>query len=199
MKVQEELKNQAAETEAVLALAIYCLPLFCFFLTVFIIHYFCLFLLCPYWFSFVSASLLCLLGPIHSLFPQLFLVSSFVQSLSQDISESLCAFVYTVFSPDQLSESFPLWGDFLTSQMVKNLPPVQETWVWSLGQDNPPEKGMATHSSLLAWKIPWTEEPGRLQSMVLQRVRHDWATNISLWYWCAIMVVLVFTHCDLVV
>ena len=112
MKVQEELKNQAAETEAVLALATCCLPLFCFFLTVFIIHHFCLFLLCPYWFSFVSASLLCLLGPIHSLFPQLFFVSSFVQSLSHDISESLCAFVYTVFSPDQLSESFPLWGDF---------------------------------------------------------------------------------------
>ena len=53
--------------------------------------------------------------------------------------------------------------------MVKNLPAVWETWVRSLGQDNPLEKGMATHSSILAWRIPWTEEPGKLQSMGLQR------------------------------
>ena len=96
-----------------------------------------------------------------------------MQSLSHDISESLCIFVYAVFSSHQLSESFPLGGTSLMSQMVKNLPAVQETWVRSLGQDNPLEKGMATHSSLLAWKIPWTEEPGRLQSMELQRVRHN--------------------------
>ena len=48
--------------------------------------------------------------------------------------------------------------------MVKNLPAVQETWVQSLGWDDPLEKGMATHSSILAWRIPWTEEPGGLQS-----------------------------------
>ena len=59
------------------------------------------------------------------------------------------------------------------AQMVKNLPAVQENWVQSLGQENPLEKGMATHSSILAWRIPWTDEPGRLQSMGLQRVRHD--------------------------
>ena len=53
----------------------------------------------------------------------------------------------------------------LVAQMVKNLPAVQETWVWSLGLKDPLEKGMATHSSILAWRIPWTEEPGRLQSM----------------------------------
>ena len=53
------------------------------------------------------------------------------------------------------------------------LPEVWETWVRSLGQDNPLEKGMATHSSILAWRIPWTEEPGKLQSMGLQRVRHN--------------------------
>ena len=47
---------------------------------------------------------------------------------------------------------------------MKNLPAMQETWVQSLGQEDPLEKGMATHSSILAWKIPWTEEPGRLQS-----------------------------------
>ena len=63
------------------------------------------------------------------------------------------------------------------AQMVKNLPTVQETWVRSLGQEGPLEKGMATHSSVLAWRIPWTEEPGRLQSLGLQTVRHDWATN----------------------
>ena len=59
------------------------------------------------------------------------------------------------------------------AQTVKNLPAVQEMWVQSLGQEDPLEKGIATHSSTLAWRIPWTEEPGRLQSMGLQRVGHD--------------------------
>ena len=63
--------------------------------------------------------------------------------------------------------------DFPVAQMVKNLPAVQETGVRSLGQEDPLEKGMATHSSILAWRIPWAEEPGRLQSMGLQRVGHD--------------------------
>ena len=62
--------------------------------------------------------------------------------------------------------------------MVKNLPAVQETWVQSLGQEDPLENGMATHSSTLAWRIPWREEPGRLQSMGSQRVGHDWATSL---------------------
>ena len=57
--------------------------------------------------------------------------------------------------------------------MVKNLPAVQETRVQSLGQEDPLEKEMATHSSILAWKIPWTEEPGRLQSMGSERVGHN--------------------------
>ena len=57
--------------------------------------------------------------------------------------------------------------------MVKHLPAMQETWVQSLGWEDPLEKEMATHSSPLAWEIPWTEEPGRLQSMGLQRVGHD--------------------------
>ena len=80
------------------------------------------------------------------------------------------------------------------------LPTRRETWVQSLGQEDLLEKEMATHSSILAWKIPWTEEPGRLQSVGLQRVRHDWATSLlprahicqsGLWlntiprlYWC---------------
>ena len=57
--------------------------------------------------------------------------------------------------------------------MVKHLPTMQETWVQSLGQEDLLEKEMAAHSSILAWKIPWMEEPGRLQFMGLQRVGHD--------------------------
>ena len=68
----------------------------------------------------------------------------------------------------------------LVDQMVKSLTAVRETQVWSLGQEDPLEKEMATHSSILAWKSPWMEEPGRLQSMGLHRVRHSWATSLSL-------------------
>ena len=64
-------------------------------------------------------------------------------------------------------------GDCRVAQMVKRLPTMQETQVQSLGREDPLEKEMATHSSTLAWKIPWTEEPRRLQSMGSQRVRHD--------------------------
>ena len=59
--------------------------------------------------------------------------------------------------------------------MVKNLPAVLESQVRSLGWEDPLEEGMATHSSILAWRIPWTEEPSRLQSMGSQRVGHDWS------------------------
>ena len=61
----------------------------------------------------------------------------------------------------------------LVAQMVKNLLAMQETQVRSLGREDPLEKEMAAHSSTIAWKIPWTEEPGRLQSMGSQRVGHD--------------------------
>ena len=61
----------------------------------------------------------------------------------------------------------------LVAQMVKSLPAVRETQVRSLGWGDPLEKEMATHSSILAWKIPWMEEPGRLQSLGSQRVRHN--------------------------
>ena len=57
--------------------------------------------------------------------------------------------------------------------MVNNLPAMKETWVQSLGQEDPLEKGMATHFSILAWRIPWKEEAGRLQSIGSQRVGHD--------------------------
>ena len=69
------------------------------------------------------------------------------------------------------------------AQMVNNLPAMQETWIWFLGQEDPLEKGMTTHSSLLAWEIPWTEQPGGLQSMGSQRVRHNWATNTLMDIW----------------
>ena len=76
---------------------------------------------------------------------------------------------------DILKEGLSLMG-----QTIKNLPTMQETWVWSLGWEDPLEKEMAAHSSILAWRIPCTEEPGRLQSMGSQRVRHDWKTKT---YW----------------
>ena len=67
----------------------------------------------------------------------------------------------------------------LVAQMVKHLPAMQETWVQSLGWEASLEKETATHSSTLAWKIPWTEEAGRLQSMGSQKVGCDWATSLS--------------------
>ena len=66
----------------------------------------------------------------------------------------------------------------LVAQLVKNMPAMPETWVPSLGWEDPLEKEMATHSSILAWKIPWAEELGRLQSMGSQRVGGDRAPNI---------------------
>ena len=72
-----------------------------------------------------------------------------------------------------------IFGAALVAQMVKNLPTMQETWVQSLGQEDSLEEGMATHSSILAWKISWTEEPGGLQSMRLsQRVGHDFSRDL---------------------
>ena len=65
------------------------------------------------------------------------------------------------------------WWASLVALLVKNLPALQETRVQPRGQEDPLEKEMATHSSILAWRIPWTEEPGRLQSMGSQRVRHN--------------------------
>jgi len=70
---------------------------------------------------------------------------------------------------------FNIFRTSLVAQMVKNLLAMQETWVQSLGWEVPLEKEMATYSSILAWRIPWAEEPGGLQSVVLQRVGHDWS------------------------
>ena len=84
--------------------------------------------------------------------------------------------------------------DFPVAQTVKNLPVMQETRVWSLGWEDPLEKVMATHSSILAWRISWTEEPGRLQSLELQRVGHDWTTDTFNFYWCGASAHLFGSH-----
>ena len=75
-------------------------------------------------------------------------------------------------------------------QMVKNLPTVQETQLKSMGQKDPVYKGMATHSSILTWRIPWTEETDSLQSMGLQRVGQDWATHT----FTSLSLCLTFSH-----
>ena len=81
--------------------------------------------------------------------------------------------------PRFLANAISKEGASLVTQMVKHLPAMQETWVQSLGREDPLEKEMATHYSTIAWKIPWTEEPGRLQFMGLQRTGHDWATSLT--------------------
>ena len=89
------------------------------------------------------------------------------QSCLRWISSNLSVTVW-VFLP---------WAS-LVAQTVKHLPTMRGTRVRSLGRGDPLEGEMATHSSILAWRIPWTEDPGRLQSMGSQRVRHDWATSL---------------------
>ena len=76
-----------------------------------------------------------------------------------------------------LMTSICLFAASLVAQMVKNLPAMQKTQVWTLSQEDPLQKEMATHSSVLAWRIPWTEEPGGLQSIGSQRVLYDLATK----------------------
>ena len=81
--------------------------------------------------------------------------------------------------------SYPLQYSWvsLVAQTVKNLPATLETWVWSLDWEDPLEEGLATHSSIHAWRILWTEEPAGLQSMRSQRVRYKWVTKHSiLWF-----------------
>ena len=75
------------------------------------------------------------------------------------------SYIYIVYFFVYFQDKFRclnLWTISLVAQMVKNLPTIQETWVWYLGWEDPLEEGMATHSSILAWRIPWTEEPGGL-------------------------------------
>ena len=88
-----------------------------------------------------------------------------------------------------ISPSMNIWHWFPGGSTVKCLSAMQETWVRSLGWEDPLEKEMAAHSSTLTWKIPWTEEPGRLQSTGSQRVRHVWVTPLSFFpylkYWAS--------------
>ena len=97
----------------------------------------------------------------------------------QEIPASLCSIPGSGRFPGE-GIGYPLqysWAS-LVAQLVKDPPAMWETWVRFLGWEDPLEKEMATHNSILAWRIPWTEEPGGLQSMGLQRVRRDWAANI---------------------
>ena len=82
-------------------------------------------------------------------------------------------FLHIRFFLSRIKLMYPTTGVSLVAQMVKNLPAMRETWVLSLGWEDPLEEGVATHSSILAWRIPWAEEPGGLQSTGSQRVRHD--------------------------
>ena len=79
--------------------------------------------------------------------------------------------------PGQCGPELSMHMPWVVAQRVRILPAMRETWVQSLGWEDTLEKGMATHSIILAWRIPWTEEPGGLQSSGSQRVRHDWVTN----------------------
>jgi len=85
----------------------------------------------------------------------------------------LCCLDCKYLSPEIIHILLSIIRASLVAQTVKNLPAIWESWVQSLGWEDPLEKGKATHSSILAWKIPWTEEPGELQSMGSQRLRHD--------------------------
>ena len=157
MKGQEKLKNQAAETEAVLALATYvCLYFslsYSLFLPLFTLSW--LILLCVF-LSFLSPW-----SHTFSLPSVIFSLFFCAVSLSWHLWISVYLFILFSLQTNFLNP-FLYGGTSLMSHTVKNLPAVQETWVWSLGQHDLLEKGMTMHSSLLAWKIPWTEEHGRL-------------------------------------
>ena len=88
---------------------------------------------------------------------------------SHNVSHRL---IDVIFPVEVISYENQFWWVSLVAQ-IKNLPAMQETWVQFLGLEDPPEEGMATQASILAWRIPWTEDPGRLQSMGSQRVRHN--------------------------
>ena len=101
------------------------------------------------------------------------------QNLHLLVSPALAGRFFTIV-PKNSFEGKPKnkHGSYLVAQIVKSLPAMQETWVRSLGREGYLEKEMATHSSILAWRIPWTEEPGGLQSMGSQRAGHDWALTL---------------------
>ena len=99
---------------------------------------------------------------------QLEVLSSLVQKIIVSHNHQMSAIVETC-----VCRSFQNLRASLVAQTAKNPPAMPDTWLQSLGREDPLQKGMAAPSRMLAWKIPWTEEPGGLQSMVLLRVRHD--------------------------
>ena len=105
---------------------------------------------------------------------------SFLFSERNSLMHLLCTFLFFYLPQPSWTwdlRAVPQQRASLVAQTVKNLPEVWETWVPSLSREDPLEKGMATHSSILARRTPWTEEPGGLQSMGFQKVEHDWVTN----------------------
>ena len=119
-------------------------------------------------------------SPIYILPIAIVLWSSFYQkAFRKHIYHGSKAFlqIASPFFQYQLHKYVVSHGASLLGQMVKNLPVMQEIQVQSLGWEDHLKKDMATHSSILAWRIPWMKDPGELQSMGLQRVGHDWATK----------------------
>ena len=108
-------------------------------------------------------------------FCSLYLVAVFSLISCHSSTLTLCSSPMKLPTPPEYSVPFHI-GASLVVQMIKNLPAMQETWVWSPSWEDPLEKGIATHSSILAWRIPLTEEPCGLQSIGLQRVGHGWVT-----------------------
>ena len=134
-----------------------------------------------YVYNFCSINLLCH-GFWYFVYVRVDLTPSWLVSLPNTalLNHLLCAVTANIL------HSICYWPNnnwaSLVAQTVKNLPAMQETWVQSLGQEDPLEKGMATHFSILAWRMPWTEKPGGPQSTGSQNVKHDWVTNIfKLW------------------
>ena len=124
---------------------------------------------------------------LHSLIPKVYLSSkNFMTSCiwlkaEQHIFKWFFLFKLCLLYKETIQHLFLIsyYRASLVAQMVKNLPATRETWVRSLGWEDPLEERMATHSSLLAWRIPWTQESGGLQSMGSPRVGHSWVTKHS--------------------
>ena len=111
--------------------------------------------------------------------------------------ECLWQYILTNYFPKIFLETYILAGGFPNGSVTKNPPAVQEMQerqVWSLGQQDPLEEEMATHSSILAWKIPWLEEPGGLLSMGLQKIGHDWAPELAWAHACVHACSYTHTH-----
>ena len=113
---------------------------------------------------------------IWDIFLWILIYRLFLEIKITNLLESLYILHYDYYT-NQNEEMIKLshWA-LLVAQKEKNLPAMQN-WLWTLGHEDPLEKEIVSHSSILSWRIPWTEKPDRLQSMGLRRIRHDWATN----------------------